>query len=129
LDGPRHLPIDPEEFGGFLEVRLRGELAIAEKYRGQSHHDSVGWSFSNGLYSRFGDPRWDDSVCCSEPPLTLQESLVSDKIDSALLNETTPTEPIVALDFGGDWGLSWIRIASQPRHKRAIEEGRLAMLV
>lgn len=97
-------------------------------YQGEDEHGSVGWSYSDGLYYRVDDAEWDKSTVVGKHSLASTERLVSDKIDAAL-KEADGSRPVVAMDFGGGWGLSWLRIAAQARHRDAIQDGRLAMVV
>jgi len=122
---PHELPIKPKEYTRMLETRLRVEQAITRQYR-QQGDDLGNWSFANGRYLG-GSFAWNKDLTYSNHPLTSLESLIAKSIDHSL--EKSDNKPVVALDFGGGRGLSWMRIASQPTYKEAIDRGQLVMAV
>lgn len=126
--GPRPLEIRPRQFARTLTRRLEVEQAIVDLERDGAESDRVGWSLSEGVYHQLRDARWDASTAIGRPGSASKERLVSDKIDAAL-KEADGTRPVVAMDFGGGYGLSWLRIAALARHRKAIQDGRLAMVV
>lgn len=122
--GPKELPIDPTEYSEVFDKRLAIEWTVTDQRR-QAGNDLGDWGFAEGLYTQ-GD-ELNRSTPLGEQPLTAQEIQIVRNID--LLLEQTEHRPVIALDFGGGFGLSWMRIATQPKYKTAIEKGELIMLV
>ncbi|HSX07703.1 MAG TPA: hypothetical protein VLG11_02320 [Candidatus Saccharimonadales bacterium] len=123
--GPHTVQIDPESFSEALETRVQVELAV--NYLHREVNDESAATDRPGLYRSLGD-NWDLSgVLGTHEPL-LEERALAETIDRLLLKRRGGG-PVVALDFGGGYGLSWLRVAAQPAYRAAIEEGRLAMAV
>ena len=127
LTGTQYLPIRVRRFGKFLAERLAVEQTITDQTR-EEVLDRVGWSFSKGLYSNYGIDRWDEEACIGTNEPTQKECTITNRIDE-LLKEPEAGKPVLAVDFGGGQGLSWIRIAALPKYRQAIKEGRLVLIV
>lgn len=127
LGRPDYLPVNPRKFKRFLPVRFEVEQALTDAAR-LGDQSNVGWSFSDGLYRSYDDFRNTNDTATGEHQLGDIELMIADRIDG-LLNESELDKPVVAMDFGGGRGMSWLRIASQPKYRTAIEDGRLAMVI
>jgi hypothetical protein len=108
-----------------LGTRLQVEWAIADQHRA-ANVDVGGWPVGQGLYQHWGD-NWDYEAPIGKHPLVSMETDIANNIGTRL-GESSDDNPVIALDFGGGLGLSWMRIAAQPANKQAIKEGRLAMV-
>jgi hypothetical protein len=119
LSTPAYVPIDPEKYAAVRIDRLK-----AEQER-EGNEDLARWSFTEGIY---WGKSWDHSLPISRHPLNGISTSIAHDIDT-LLADRSGDRPVVALDFGGGQGMAWLRIASQPTYRAAIESGRLAMVV
>lgn len=125
LSDPSVVPVDPDAYARGLEMRIQVEQALATQKR-QEHSELASWSYADGLYYKYGDDI-DERISKLRHPLFPEEIAIAHGIDAAL--EKDNSQPVVALDFGGGMGLSWMRLAAQPRYREAIEESKLAMVV
>jgi hypothetical protein len=124
---PKTKSIDPERYAEVLETRLHVEQAVADEHRQQDNNYVGNWSVGIGLY----DPSTDNDgrlLPLSSQNLSKKEARIADSI-AENLQAQTDGRPVVALDFGGGLGLSWMRIAAQPQYRDAIEKGKLIMAV
>lgn len=125
LAKPDNLQVDPDEYVQMLDTRVQVEQAITRLKR-QDNKGIGGWTFADGLYYRYGDDL-DEDISKVQHPLFPEEVAVARAIDRSL--EGQEDVPVMALDFGGGMGLSWMRIAARPKYRKAIESSRLAMVV
>lgn len=125
--GPVAISVDFAEFAPMLDTRVQVELAASNRRR-EANAEFGAWSEWEGLYRNQGDDWHFEGVLGTHPPVIEERALTQD-IDRLLLSRRISGEPVVALDFGGGLGLSWLRLAAQPKYRQAIKEGRLAMAV
>lgn len=122
LADPHVLPLNLQEYTKTLGVRLLVEQAVTEKVR-QNNGDLGTWTFAEGSY---GADNYQENTSVTEQPFSTHELQIAQDINRHL---QASDKPIVALDFGGGLGFSWMRIAARPPFNAAIAQKKLIMAV